>query len=86
MLVSLTELLLDLALEELHLGGLSVHQEHVARLRHADQLHYTLSIGVGAEGHVLHLQLHLQLQGSQRGRGSGLGLGSDCRDAALAAL
>lgn len=58
---ALTELLLDLALQELHLGRLPVHQQHVAGLGHADQLHDAFGVGVGAEGHVLHLQLHLQL-------------------------
>lgn len=62
---ALTELLLDLALEELHLHRLAVHQEHVPGLRHADELHDALGVRVGAEGHVLDLQLHVQLQESQ---------------------
>lgn len=61
----LTELLLDLPLEELHLHRLSVHQQHVARLGHADELHDAFGVCVRTEGHVLDLQLHIQLRESQ---------------------
>lgn len=64
----LTELLFDLALEELHFHRLPVHQQHVSWLRHTNELHDALCICVSAEGHVLHLQLHIQLRGSQRAR------------------
>lgn len=62
----LTELLLDLSLQELHFHRLPVHQQHVSRLRHANELHDAFSVCVGAEGHVLYLQLHIQLQKSQQ--------------------
>lgn len=58
---ALTELLLDLALEELHFHGLSVHQQHVTRLCHSNELHDAFGICMCTEGHVLHLQLHIQL-------------------------
>lgn len=51
----LTELLFDLALEELHFGSLSVYQQHVSRLCHANELHDALRICMSTEGHVLHL-------------------------------
>ena len=46
--------------------GLSVHQQYVAGLCHADQLHDALSVRMSTEGHVLHLQFHLQLGSRER--------------------
>ena len=51
----LTELLFDLALEELHFGCLSVYQQHISRLCHTNELHDALGICMSTEGHVLHL-------------------------------
>lgn len=62
----LTELLLNLALQELHFGRLAVHQQHVSRLRHANELHDALCVCMRAEGHVLHLQLHIQLAATEK--------------------
>lgn len=58
---ALTELLLDLAFEELHFCRLAVYQQHVSRLCHSNELHDALCICMCTEGHVLHLQFHVQL-------------------------
>lgn len=60
-----TEFLLDFLLQELHFLGLAMDQEHVPGLGLADELHDALGVGVGAEGHVLHLHLHFQLRGAE---------------------
>lgn len=52
---ALTELLFDLALEELHFYRLPVYKQHVSRLSHANELHDALGVCMGTEGHVLHL-------------------------------
>lgn len=62
---ALTELLFNLPLEKLHFCSLAMHQQHVTRLCHANQLHDALCISMCTEGHVLHLELHIQLQRSQ---------------------
>lgn len=58
---ALTELLLDLAFEELHFCCLAVHQQHVSRFCHSNELHDALCVCMCTEGHVLHLQFHVQL-------------------------
>lgn len=65
--VALTELLFNLALQELHFGRLAVDQQHVPRLRHSNELHDALCVCMRAEGHVLHLQLHIQLASTGEG-------------------
>ena len=50
----------DLALQELHLLPLPVHQHHVPRLAPADQLHDPLGVGVRRKRHVLDRHFHLR--------------------------
>merc|ERR1719219_398961 len=50
---------LDLALQELHLLPLPVHQHHVPWLTPTDKLHDSFGVSVGRKRHVLNRHFHL---------------------------